>query len=156
MLHLTHSPAAPLAHFIEYLWVVRAHFPVLEKQKYFPDGAVELLINLGFPQILHDAADHTKMQFFATSWISGQRSKSIVIGSTETVDLVGIRFRPWGAYPFLRMPLIEFRDQVVDMELVWGGLVAEIRDRDLQSDREDTGYPIACRIAKQSTMIMRW
>lgn len=46
--------------------------------------------------------------------------------------MIGIRFRPGGAYPFFRFPISELSDSVIDLDLIWGRLVDEIRDQLLE------------------------
>ena len=52
----------------------------------------------------------------------------ILISSTGPVQLLGIRFHPGGTLPFLRLPLHEVTDQVVDL----GGLASKL-ERELLS-----------------------
>jgi AraC-like DNA-binding protein len=42
--------------------------------------------------------------------------------------MVGVRFRPGGAYPFFRFPISELSESVTELDLIWGRLVDEIRD----------------------------
>jgi AraC-like DNA-binding protein len=46
--------------------------------------------------------------------------------------MVGIRFRPGGAYPFFRFPISELSEAVTELDLIWGGLLSEIRDQLLE------------------------
>lgn len=49
--------------------------------------------------------------------------------------MVGIRFRPGGAYPFFGFPISELSESVTELDLIWGSLVDEIRDQ-LQEIKE--------------------
>jgi hypothetical protein len=77
-----------------------------------PDGAMELMINLGDPQKLCAWDNPAKHTIFRQSWISGERTTPIVIDEIGYVHLVGVRLRAGGAWPFLGIPLREFTDQV--------------------------------------------
>jgi AraC-like DNA-binding protein len=43
--------------------------------------------------------------------------------------MVGIRFRPGGAYPFFPFPISELSESVTELELIWGGLIDEVREQ---------------------------
>ncbi|MEZ4682626.1 MAG: DUF6597 domain-containing transcriptional factor [Caldilineaceae bacterium] len=41
-------------------------------------------------------------------------------------QLMGIHFRPGGAYPFLNFPLSVLQNQIVAAELLWGNFAVEL------------------------------
>jgi AraC-like DNA-binding protein len=94
-----------------------------------PDGAMELIINLGDPQRLCSLDDPERQTVFRSSWLSGERTEPIVIEEAGYVHLIGIRLRPGGAWPFLGVPLREFSGQVLELETILGTEVSELRDR---------------------------
>ncbi len=94
-----------------------------------PDGAMELIINLGDPQKLCALDDPERQTVFHSSWVSGERTEPIVIDEAGYVHLVGIRLRAGGAWPFLGVPLREFSDQVLELEAILGREASELRDR---------------------------
>lgn len=93
-----------------------------------PDGAVELIINLGEAQKLCDPEDHARSSSFRHSWISGERTAPIVIEEAGQVHLIGVRLRAGGAWPFLRLPLSEFTGRVIELDAVLGREVDRVRD----------------------------
>jgi AraC-like DNA-binding protein len=94
-----------------------------------PDGAIELIVNLGDPQNLCERDNPARRTVFRRSWISGERTQPIVIDETGYVHLVGVRLRAGGAWPFLGIPLREFTDQVVELGAILGPEINELRDR---------------------------
>jgi AraC-like DNA-binding protein len=54
--------------------------------------------------------------------------------------MIGIRFRPGGAYPFFSFPISELNDSVIDLDLIWGRLVNEIRDQLLEVDSPEARF----------------
>ena len=66
-----------------------------------PDGAMELMINLGDPQKLCARDNPAKHTIFRQSWISGERTTPIVIDEIGYVHLVGVRLRAGGAWPLI-------------------------------------------------------
>jgi AraC-like DNA-binding protein len=94
-----------------------------------PDGAMELIINLGEPQKLCALADPERHTILRHSWISGERTQPIVIDEAGYVHLIGVRLRAGGAWPVLGIPLREFTDRVVELDAILGPEIATLRDR---------------------------
>ena len=84
LFHQTRAVGRPLAPFVEHLWVARGQLPTLWRNLILPDGAVELMINLGDPQKLCDPEEHARAETFRQSWISGERTAPIVIEEAGT------------------------------------------------------------------------
>ncbi len=108
--------------------MVRGHLPARWRNMILPDGAMELIINLGDPQELCALDDHARRTVFRHSWLSGERTEPIVIDETGFVHLVGVRLRAGGAWPFLGVPLREFTGQVVELEAILGRGVSDLRE----------------------------
>lgn len=122
------QPAPPLDKYVDHFWVLD-EFPAEAAERLVPDGTVELIINLGVTQKLYDIDDPSRFTPFRHSWLSGPRRQPIVIGSPGPSSMVGIHFRPYGAYPFLHIPMSEFADTVLDLDSIWGRDAARFRDR---------------------------
>jgi AraC-like DNA-binding protein len=105
-----------------------------------PDGAVELIINLGDPQKLCDPGNANRSTIFRRSWISGERTEPIVIDECGDVHLVGIRLRPAGAWPFLHVPVSEFTGQVVELEAVFDREIVALREQMGEADNDDARF----------------
>ena len=91
-----------------------------------PDGAMELIVNLGDPRKLCARDNPAKHTIFRQSWISGGRTTPIVIDEIGYVHLVGVRLRAGGAWPFLGIPLREFTDQVVELDVKRGMTIRDL------------------------------
>src|ERR1700720_4716415 len=96
LFHRRHVPQPPLSQYIENLWLVRGKLPTRWRNMIFPDGAMEMILNLGDPQKLCDRANPTKHTIFKRSWISGERVEPIVVEEAGAINLVGVRFKPGG------------------------------------------------------------
>ena len=94
-----------LAPHVEHLWVVRGYLVARWRNMILPDGAMELIVNLGDPQKLCAQDSPAKHTIFRHSWISGERTTPIVIDEIGYAHLVGVRLRAGGAWPFLGIPL---------------------------------------------------
>jgi AraC-like DNA-binding protein len=120
-------PSIPLRPFVENFWyhegVSASHF----FERLLPDGAIELIIDLtDTPKTWSDAGG---VRTVRSGWISGQHSRHIVIEAAKRSCMIGARFHPGGAYPFLDVPVSELNDDVVELESVWGAAAAQLRER---------------------------
>ncbi len=66
-----------LAPHVEHLWVVRGYLPARWRNMILPDGAMELIVNLGDPQKLCARDNPAKHTIFRQSWVSGERTTPI-------------------------------------------------------------------------------
>lgn len=112
--NLAYQPSAPLAHLIDCFWYVKGHVDYV-RDKVLPMTTIELMINLGPPQKVVDKSDFARYQLYRESWISGLQTEYIITEPLAETEIVGIRFKPGGVYPFLGIPVCEIQNQVVDV-----------------------------------------
>ena len=130
MIHKLHFPQSPLSQFVENIWLVEGHTADYTREKILPDGAIELIIDLDTePKTIFDDEGSDHFRTVSRAWISGERTRYIIIGAARNQSMVGIRFRPGGAYPFFKFPISELSESVTELDLIWGGLVDEIRNQ---------------------------
>ena len=55
--------------------------------------------------------------------------QSFVIDTTQHALIMGLHFKPAGAFPFIRPPVGELADRHIDLDDVWGPAAAELRER---------------------------
>jgi AraC-like DNA-binding protein len=128
MIHKLHLPQPPLSQFVENMWLVDGYAAVHRREKILPDGAIELIIDLDTePKAIFQDEASEHFRTVSKAWISGERTRYIVIGSEKNQAMVGIRFKPGGAYPFFHFPISELSESVTELDLIWGSLVDEIR-----------------------------
>jgi AraC-like DNA-binding protein len=140
--HRIRRVSPPLAPHIEHLWMARGYLPARWCNMILPDGAMELIVNLGDPQKLCERSDPAKHTVFRHSWISGERTAPIVIDEIGHVHLVGVRLRAGGAWPFLGIPLCEFTDQVVELETIFRREIDDLRDRLSEAPDDDSRFDL--------------
>ena len=56
-------------------------------------------------------------------------SRYYKIFTAADTHFINVRFRPTGVYPFIKIPLNEFRDKGVDLEELMGSMANEIYDK---------------------------
>ncbi len=123
-----HAPVPPLDRLVDHCWLVGADALPFPRQVLFPDGGVTMHFNLADPPGLVDSPSG-RVRRFATSWISGERTRPYTLDLAGRVRSVGIRFRPGGVYPFVGVPARELAGQVIELEDVLGPLAGETLER---------------------------
>jgi len=118
-------PPPPLGHFVQLFWTYEGEARPWAQERLLPQGTSEIVVDL-------DASSSDGV-------MSGPHSHYFVLDTTRPQHLVGVHFRPGGAFPFMAMPLCELRNAVVTLDSLWGaGLARELRDRlgDTRTDQE--------------------
>lgn len=124
-------PRAPLDRAVALVWAAEGKGEH-SGEKVLPNGVVELIVNLGAPQRVVDPEDPSRFTRYRASWVAGAQRSFIVIASEIDCDLIGIRFRPGGAYALLGAPMSALTDVVVEGEALGRGLrgwLAELEGR---------------------------
>jgi AraC-like DNA-binding protein len=117
------KPRDPLSRFVECFWTLEGDKPSSDPERILPDGCVELILNFGAEFVQH-CEGHRELQ--PRNFFVGQMTGPILISPTGAVQLIGIRFHPGGTAPFLRLPLHEITDHVVEL-----GSLSSTLERDL-------------------------
>lgn len=128
MLFVPYRPAYPLSEYVEIFWHVNGRTPY-QREKILPTEHIEFIINLGDPhKVFPDSAseDYTLNQ---DCWVCGLQTNYILTEAVGESNLFGIRFKPGGIYPFFGFPVSEISDNIVEIELIWGRWVAQIREQ---------------------------
>jgi len=129
MLYRSYAPAPPLSDFIERFWLCSDAPPHL-MERILPSGTIEMVFNLRDAEIrIYDPSrlDHVKRLSGAV--VSGTYGSFFVIDTLVHASMLGVHFRPGGAFPFLGVPACEMADTHVDLAMFWGPSAAELRER---------------------------
>jgi AraC-like DNA-binding protein len=133
-----HAPPPALAPYIRCLWTLRGDADANDGgEPVLPDGCPEVVLNFGDRFRRH--LGHGGVERQPRTLIAGQLTRAIAIEPEGRIDLLGIRFHPWGAAPFLRVSASELRDRMIGLsDLNW-------LDRALQriGDADDDGWRLA-------------
>lgn len=129
MLYRRHTPTPRLAGLVDRFWAC-SDAPAHRRERILPSGTVELVVNLREDEIrVYDPSDLDRCRRFSGAVISGAYSGAFVIDPLQHASIVGVHFRPGGAFPFLGLPAGELADTHVDLEALWGPLAREVRER---------------------------
>ncbi len=136
MIYRIHIPAAPLCFFIEHFFYYEGHTADHTMEKFLPDGSMDLLIDLTeTPKKLFHDEGGTTFTTYKKSWISGMKTEYILIDASVS-SMIGVHFKPGGAYPFLDFPVNELNNVTIEMDAIWNNEIHQIREAVLNT------YPI--------------
>jgi AraC-like DNA-binding protein len=108
-------PAPRLQPYVRCYWTLRAP-PVVgaAPQRVLPDGCVEMILNLGARFTRHALDGYTETQ--PRALLVGPTTRHMSIAPGGEIWLVGIRFAPGGALPFLTVSPSEIRDAAPSLD----------------------------------------
>lgn len=127
MQHVSIAPKPPLAEFIEQFW----HFtdaPGHHKVRVVPSGTIELVFNLEEDELgIFDTEAPRSYKSFSGAFFAGAYARPVFIDSRRHV--MGVHFKPGGAFRFLGIPAIELVDIHVDLNALWGSFASQLREQ---------------------------
>jgi AraC-like DNA-binding protein len=137
-------PGPELARYIKCYWFLKdpPHNTENALQPILPDGCIELVLNLGAH---FQRSTDRGWQRQPLSMIVGQTGGPVVVAPTGPVDLIGVRFQPWGARHFLDLHLADLSERTPALEDVSTALFRSVRNHDSEL-RELRSVPTLERI----------
>jgi AraC-like DNA-binding protein len=129
MRYSSHEPAPPLGKFIHHFWHCTAA-PSHARQRILPSGTNELVINLCEDEVrIHDSEQLEGWRRFPGIAVSGAYAGAFDIDPSQSASMMGVHFRPGGAFPFFGAAVAEFANSHLALEVLWGRLAVELRER---------------------------
>jgi AraC-like DNA-binding protein len=129
MLYLRYIPHPPLSEFIGLLWLFARETSSHASERVLPTGTIQLVINL---------REESGRGFDAV--VAGPHSRFFVLDTSRPASVIGVHFKPSGAYPFLALPLDELSNQHVPLEALWGAQAALLRERLLAAETSEAKF----------------
>jgi len=130
MLLRTWVPRPPLSDFVELLWFAEWTPPSHAKERLLPTGTMELVINLRDDAMrIYESQNTKRIQSFRDSVVCGAQSGFFVIDTANQASVMGVHFKPGGAFPFFKMPADELCDAHVSLKTLWGAAAGGLRDQ---------------------------
>lgn len=120
MIALHRPPSPALSGLVELYWYYAGWAPGHARERLLPSGSMELIFDL---------TDETRGDAF----LVGAQSGAVEIDTSKPQTLLGVHFKPGGAFAFLKPPAHAFRDEEVTLADVWGGLARDLREQFLAS-----------------------
>jgi AraC-like DNA-binding protein len=122
----------PLDAFVALIWTCEREPARWAQERLLPGGSVELVVDLAAPA--------------SVDCISGPHSRFFVLDTTMRQRLVGVHFKPGGAFPFVRPPLVELRNAEVTLDGLWGATAREFRERLGEAATDEERFTIVERV----------
>ena len=115
MKYCEYLPPPALAPFIRCVWTLNgAPDASAGADPVLPDGCVEIVLNFGDRFRRHVGNGEVERQ--PRGIVAGQLTRSVTIEPEGAIDLLGVRFHPWGAAPFLGVAAWELRDTMLGLD----------------------------------------
>jgi AraC-like DNA-binding protein len=108
MLYQAQEPGGALAPYVKCLWRLRGTAGEIGPQPIVPDGSFELIAHLGEPFVENGVYAGRQPRLLLAATLT----RTVVVAAAGEVDVVGVRFKPGGAYPFLAVSPVEVVDTV--------------------------------------------
>jgi hypothetical protein len=129
MRFLFHYPPPPLDEFVDSFWLIEDG-QVPRKEQVFPSGTAELVINLHDDQVrIHDPIHPERYNRHSGAVVSGTYSRAFVCDAMQHHSMLGVHFRPGGAFPFLNVPATELAGTHADLKDLWGRQALVLREQ---------------------------
>ncbi|MBI4752173.1 MAG: AraC family transcriptional regulator [Acidobacteria bacterium] len=120
MTAILYRPQPPLSQFVETIWMFEGHVPQHRRERILPTGVMQMVINLHEEDLrIYDRQHPDRYQSFGGGLLSGTHSEYIVVDTSQQGSVIGVHFKPGGAFPLFRMPADELKDTAVSLETLW-------------------------------------
>jgi AraC-like DNA-binding protein len=129
MFYLTYAPGPPISEFVDHFWLFDGG-QTPRKERIVPSGTIEVVINLREDEIrIHDREQPEQLRRFSGAVLSGTYSSIFVIDAMQHESMLGVHFKPGGAFPFLGALASELTDAHANLADLWGRSGLELRER---------------------------
>jgi AraC-like DNA-binding protein len=129
MIFRSSVPVPPLDVFIERFWHC-SDAPSHQRERILPSGTFEFVFNLREDEIrIHDALRPGRLKRLSGAVVSGPYRSCFGIDPSQHASIVGVHFRPGGAFAFLGVRADELTDAHADLEALWGAQAIDLRER---------------------------
>ena len=125
-----YKPKPPLSKFVDIFWLYEGYNAEGRTGPILPTGRLELAINLRQDEMrFHDSDISNTSSRFSAAVVSGAHGQRFVPAAREELCVIGVHFKPGGAFPFLGLPASDLADTHVDLDILWGSLAVRLRER---------------------------
>jgi AraC-like DNA-binding protein len=122
---------------VESLWYFRGEFPH-QRERVLPTGNLQLLVNLYEDELRsYYGAGYVDLQRSAGAALCGAHARHFGIDTAEQRAIVGVSFKPGGAFPFFAAPADATSEMHVGLDALWGREGALLRERLLETRRPE-------------------
>lgn len=135
------KPTALLSDFVDNFWHYEGYQAEHVNERILPTGTMELVINLLEDELrIYDAEHPDRCSRYSGAVVSGAYWKGFVSDTREEAFIMGIHFKPGGAFPFFGVPADELAEMHVDLETLWGSSARRLRERLYEAPAPDERF----------------
>lgn len=157
-------PRPPLSNFVALFWLRESGdkssdaVPLLSSpERVLPDGAMELIIPLGQSGALPVFGRGSEMARAGSvrgGALYGAHSEFFTIDPAGQSAILGVHFRPGGAFPFLGgVPAGDVQNAVVPLDALWGaGPAGQLREQLLEAEAPHARFDVLERFLLAQTV----
>lgn len=113
-----------LKRFIKYYWVLNSGNQCID-HKLLPVCNSDLVLNLSSPIKYYSENEETFYGFH----LNTIKTKHFRIKQSGNIEVIGISFKAYGLYPFIKIPLYEFTGSNIDLSMINNVLVFELTQK---------------------------
>jgi AraC-like DNA-binding protein len=125
-----YKPKPPLSKFVDSFWLYEGYEPEHKIERILPTGTLELVINLRQNRLRFYDAEYPEIcSRLSGAVVSGAFGRGFAPDTAEVTFIIGVHFKPGGAFPFLGLPAGDLADTHVDLETLWGPAAGRLRER---------------------------
>lgn len=122
------SPGGALAEFVELLWLHDRGPQPHAQERMLPTATTELVVDL--------------RSSTAAAIVAGPNSEHWVLDTSVSAAVVGVHFRPGGAFPFFGVPAGELHNMRVSLDALWGPRAALLVEQVLAASTPDAKFDV--------------
>jgi AraC-like DNA-binding protein len=128
-MQLAYKPTGRLSAYVEELWYCDGHGVVPEIKRALPNGRFQLLISLSDAPIGGRGRANWEVGRGASSLVVGMQTHFSEIDTSTLESAMWVMFWPGAARAFFDAPADAFYNDRVPLDLIWGPLAGELRNR---------------------------
>lgn len=125
MRYTTLPPSPPLADAVEAYWCYEGYRPPHAVDRVLPAGTVEMVVNLTGGAVRCYEPDAMRLTQLRGPVFTGVHRRHLLVETAQQYCMLGVAFRPGGAWRILGCPVDEIAGCHVEMETLFGRRPAE-------------------------------
>ena len=115
---------------VDYIWYSEGFHGTHEPERLLPNGESGIIFDLHEnPICIYDSQDTRKFDTVAAAIFCRERIDSFVVETCRQERVIGVQFRPGGAYPFLDMPASRVANTSYSLDDAWPREAALIHEQ---------------------------
>lgn len=137
MIYREYPAPPPLRSYVKFFWSLTHDYSAGSHREEWlaPSTEINVVFHRGRPfRLCSPQAGPLKQP---QSFVIGPQKRFFVLRSDGQTDMVAIRFQPWGAFPFFRLPVSELDDQLVPLDAILGSEGRRLTERVLSCRLKD-------------------